>query len=105
MPQQLLLNLLDGNSPALIHVHLIEEESYLLLRYLGTDIIQKFMEVMKAELWASLKAQDVEQLADIDVLRIYLESQSAHYCFELILDLFVVDAVLIEIAFKDGMFK
>lgn len=50
MPQQLRLYLINGNSPALIYIYLIEEEPHLLFCYLRTDIIQKFVEVMETKL-------------------------------------------------------
>lgn len=105
MPRHFFLNLGDGDGPALVLVHLIEEEPHLFFCDLGADIVQELVELGEFEFRVRLETKDIEELTDIDVLRVYLEPQTVHDHLQFVLDLLVVHPELIEVPSEDGMLE
>lgn len=96
---------MDGDGAIFVGVHFLKKKLDLILGDARVNVLQKVTEEGEGELLLVVDSHAVEQLVEVDVLGVDLETQFSHHHLQLVLELLILDCILVEESLEDGVQK
>jgi hypothetical protein len=87
VPLHFFLELFERHRTIHVLVHFLKEVHLLFTRDVGVDAFAQFGELIETEVMVFLKAKNLKEFFDVDVLFLDLEPQGRHDSFEFVLKL------------------
>lgn len=94
---------MDRDRSVFVGVHLFEEKLDFVFGNIGVNVPQEIAKLRKVELLLVLHAHALQQFVEVDILGVDLETQFGHDHLQFILELCILQGILFEITFEDGM--
>lgn len=92
--------LVDGDGTIFVGVHFLKKKLDLILGNGRVNVLQKVTEEGEGEFLLVVDSHAVEQLVEVDVLGVDLETQLGHHHLQLVLELLVLYCILVEESFE-----